>query len=42
VYVNGERVGPDRSIGEADLRHGRYVLLRKGKRSFAVLTNAKP
>ncbi|HEY3144017.1 MAG TPA: tyrosine--tRNA ligase [Acidimicrobiales bacterium] len=41
VYVNGERVGPDRSIGEADLRHGRYVLLRKGKRSFAVLTNAK-
>ena len=26
-----------RTIGEADVLHGRYVLLRKGKRSYAVL-----
>jgi tyrosyl-tRNA synthetase len=38
VYVNGERVGPDRALGEYDVRHGRYVLLRKGKRSYALLT----
>ena len=37
VYVNGERISGDRSIGEEDVRHGRYVLLRKGKKSYAVL-----
>ena len=37
VYVNGERVGADRALGEYDVRHGRYILLRKGKRSYALL-----
>lgn len=37
VYVNGERVAADRTIGSGDLRHGRYVLLRKGKKSYALL-----
>jgi tyrosyl-tRNA synthetase len=37
VYVNGERVVPDRALGEYDLRHGRWILLRKGKRSYALL-----
>jgi tyrosyl-tRNA synthetase len=37
VYVNGERVSGDRRIGEKDLRHARYVLVRKGKKSYAVL-----
>jgi tyrosyl-tRNA synthetase len=38
VYVNGERVAADRSLGEYDLRHGRWILLRKGKRSHALLS----
>jgi tyrosyl-tRNA synthetase len=38
VYVNGERAGTDRSLGEYDLRHGRWILLRKGKRSYALLS----
>jgi tyrosyl-tRNA synthetase len=37
VYVNGERVATDRALGEYDVRHGRYLLLRKGKRSYALL-----
>ena len=37
VAVNGEKVGPDRTIGPADLRHGVYVLLRKGKKHYAAL-----
>ena len=37
VYVNGERVAADRSLGECDVRHGRYILLRKGKRSYSLL-----
>ncbi|MEZ5178917.1 MAG: tyrosine--tRNA ligase [Acidimicrobiales bacterium] len=36
VYVNGERAGEDRLVDGADVLHGRYVVLRKGKRSFAV------
>jgi tyrosyl-tRNA synthetase len=36
VYVNGERANEGRVLTTADLLHGRYVLLRKGKRSFAV------
>jgi tyrosyl-tRNA synthetase len=38
IYVNGERVGEGRVLTVADLLDGRYVLLRKGKRSFAVAT----
>jgi tyrosyl-tRNA synthetase len=37
VSVNGERAQPGRPIGKDDLLHGRYVVLRKGKRSYAVL-----
>jgi len=37
VSVNGERGQPGRLIGKDDLLHGRYVVLRKGKRSYAVL-----
>ena len=40
VYVNGERVGPDREIGPDDVRHGRYVLIRKGKKSYSVLLSS--
>ncbi len=38
VYVNAERVADaQRMLTAADLRFGRYVLLRKGKKSYAVL-----
>jgi tyrosyl-tRNA synthetase len=38
VYVNADRVADaQRMLGTADLRFGRYVLLRKGKKSYAVL-----
>jgi tyrosyl-tRNA synthetase len=36
VYVNGERAGEDRQVTAADVLHGRYVLLRKGKRAYAL------
>ena len=37
VSVNGDRAQPGRVIGKDDLLHGRYVVLRKGKKSYAVL-----
>ena len=37
VSVNGERVQAGRLIGKGDVLHGRYVVLRKGKKSYAVL-----
>jgi len=36
VYLNGARLGADRALGPADLLHGRYALLRKGKRAYAM------
>ena len=30
--MNGERAGDPRTLGEADLRHGRYILVRRGKK----------
>jgi tyrosyl-tRNA synthetase len=36
VYVNGERLSAQRDICGDDLRHGRYVLVRKGKKNYAV------
>jgi tyrosyl-tRNA synthetase len=36
VYVNGERITDERPLLREDLRYGRYVLLRKGKKSYAV------
>ncbi len=36
--VNGEPIAaPERAIGAADLLHGRYVMLQKGKRNHALL-----
>jgi tyrosyl-tRNA synthetase len=37
VYLNGERCDEDRQVGAADVLHGAYVVLRKGKRAFAVV-----
>jgi tyrosyl-tRNA synthetase len=37
VYVNGERAQEGRRVSPEDLRHGRFALLRKGKKSYAVL-----
>ncbi|HZA44186.1 MAG TPA: tyrosine--tRNA ligase [Rubrobacter sp.] len=42
VSVNGVKVGPDSTLGAADVLHGRYVLLRKGKRNYALLVNDGP
>jgi tyrosyl-tRNA synthetase len=40
VSVNGRRAGPDEAVGAGELLHGRYVLLRKGKRHYALLVRA--
>jgi tyrosyl-tRNA synthetase len=37
LYVNGERADDDRHLGAADLLHGRWILLRKGKRTHHLL-----
>lgn len=37
VTVNGERAGEGRSVSEADLLHGRYVVVRKGKKAYGLL-----
>jgi len=37
LSVNGEKAHPGRRIGPDDLLHGRWVLLRKGKKGWAVL-----
>ena len=39
VTVNGERAAPGRQIGPRDLRHSSYVVLRKGKKHYAVLVS---
>ncbi len=41
VRLNGEPVRGDRHLTAEDLLHGRWVVLRRGKRSFAVL-DARP
>jgi tyrosyl-tRNA synthetase len=38
--VNGERVADDRTLGHADLLAGRYVVLQRGRRHFALLAVA--
>ena len=37
LYVNGARADAERRLGAADLLHGRWVLLRKGKRTHHLL-----
>lgn len=41
LSVNGEKAEPGRHLGPDDLLHGRWVLLRKGKKGWAVL-DARP
>jgi tyrosyl-tRNA synthetase len=41
ISVNGEKVAADRRLGAQDLLDGRWVLLRKGKKGWAVL-DARP
>jgi tyrosyl-tRNA synthetase len=35
--VNGERAADDAVVNADQLLHGRYVVLRRGKRSFGLL-----
>jgi tyrosyl-tRNA synthetase len=37
VAVNGDKAPEDRRLGPSDVLHGRWVLLRKGKRDWAVV-----
>ena len=39
--VNGERLPADRKLGIADLLAGRYVVLQKGKKNYAMLEVAE-
>jgi tyrosyl-tRNA synthetase len=40
IAVNGEKAPADRRLGPDDVLHGRWVLLRKGKRDWAVVSVA--
>jgi tyrosyl-tRNA synthetase len=42
AYLNDERVQPGRVLLPGDLLHGRYVLLRRGKRNVSVLEVLSP
>ena len=42
VSVNGTKVDDVRQLGADDLLHGRWVLLRKGKKGWAVLDAGPP
>ena len=37
VYVNGARAEAGATVTEADLLHGRFVVLRKGKRAYGLV-----
>jgi tyrosyl-tRNA synthetase len=37
VSVNGRRADPGATVGPGDVLHGRYVLLRKGKKTYGLL-----
>jgi tyrosyl-tRNA synthetase len=37
LYLNGERVGGNRELSKSDLLIGKYMLLRKGARSYALV-----
>lgn len=39
-YVNGRRMSSETAVTAADLLHDRYVVLRKGKKQYAVLVRA--
>jgi tyrosyl-tRNA synthetase len=40
AYINGEPAREDRPLSEADLLHGRWLVLRKGKRTYHLLDAA--
>jgi tyrosyl-tRNA synthetase len=40
ISVNGAKAEPDRRLVADDVLHGRWILLRKGKRDWAVLDSA--
>jgi tyrosyl-tRNA synthetase len=40
VYLNYVRADLTRTVTTADLLFGKHLLLRKGKRTYAVLTTA--
>ena len=40
VYVNGARADGNRQVNAEDTLHGRYVVLRRGKKSVALLRTA--
>ncbi len=40
VSVNGRKAGAGATVDPADVLHGRYVLLRKGKRHYALLVGS--
>jgi tyrosyl-tRNA synthetase len=42
VSVNGERIGPGAAVDSTMVLHGRFVVLRKGKRSYALLVQKSP
>ncbi len=42
VSVNGQRAAAGATVAAADLLHGRYVLLRKGKKSYGLLVAREP
>jgi tyrosyl-tRNA synthetase len=37
LYLNGERAGENRNLSRSDLLHGKYVLVRKGARSYGLV-----
>jgi tyrosyl-tRNA synthetase len=37
VYLNGTRVEESRALGERDLLHGRYAVVRKGKKAYGLV-----
>jgi tyrosyl-tRNA synthetase len=42
VSVNGEKVEPGCRLTASDALHGRWILLRKGKKGWAVVDGAPP
>jgi len=41
VYVNGTAAGPDDALAESQLVHGRWVLLRRGKRTYHLVDRSR-
>jgi tyrosyl-tRNA synthetase len=42
AYLNDERAEPGRMLAYTDLLHGRYVLLRRGKKHVSVIEVLSP